>query len=223
MAIAFVQSAKAQGNTKTITPTFGAGATAGNLLVATLSGTSAQPVAKVWTSTGWTEAARDPFSSDVYGVAIMYKVAAGGETAVGFAIDGSSGFFHSAVMAEYSGLAATSPLDVFANDGTNSGSGTTSRATGTTGTTSQNDELAIAAVGHGNTVTSLSWTNSFATRDSNAQAGSGVYLADKILSATGTVTSTASWTTSRIAGGCVATFKASVVAGDAFVPRAIVF
>lgn len=225
MAIAFVQSAKAQGTTKTITPTFGAGATAGNLLVATLSGTAAGvgSAVKQWTSAGWAEAARDPFSSDVYGVEIMYKVAAGGETAVGFAIDGSTGFFHSAVMAEYSGLAATSPLDVFANDGTNSSVGTTSRATGTTGTTAQADELAIAAVGQGNTVTALSWTNSFATRDSNAQAGSGVYLADKILSATGTVTSTASWTTSRIAGGCVATFKGSVAAGDAFVPRTIVF
>lgn len=224
--IAHVQTAKVNSNLLNTVVTFGAGATAGNLLVAVISGVATGPGTKEWTSSGWSKASQDSFGGAGNAsaqVEIMYKIAAGGETAVTFTGWGTSAWFTSIVMAEWSGIDTSSPLDVFANDGSNSASAVTSRATGTTGTTAQNDELAVAAVGQGNTVTALSWTNSFATRDSNAQAGSGVYLADKILSATGTVTSTASWTTSRIAGGCVATFKGSVVAGEAFVPRTIVF
>lgn len=214
MAIAFVQTAKVNSTLLVITPTFGAGATVGNLLVVTLSGAANGAGTKEWTSAGWAKAAQDPFQTDTYQVEIMYKIAAGGETAVSFTGWGTSNFFSSAVMSEYSGLSAT-PLDVVANDGSNSGAAVTSRATGTTAVTSQNDELAIAAVGHGNTVTNLTWTNSFNTRDSSAQAGSGVYMAEKILSATGAQTSTATWTTSRIAGGCIATFLASAEAPPA--------
>jgi hypothetical protein len=212
MAIAFVQTAKAQNSLANVTATFGVGATAGNLLVATISGTG---TSASWTSVGLTNAVEDAWTG-AYVVAIFYKVAAGGETSITFTRGGAGPWTHSVVMAEYSGTATSTPLDVFAEDTTNSGSGTTSRATGTTGTTNQNDEIAIASVGHGNTVTNLTWTNSFTTRDSNAQAGSGVYLAEKILVTTGTQTSTASWTTSRIAGGCIATFKASSVTEDPY-------
>jgi hypothetical protein len=206
VAIAFVQTAKAQNSLQNVTPTFGAGATAGNLLVAVICGTSFGQ--GEWTSTGWAKATKDIFATS-YTVEIMYLVAAGGETGVTFTSAGTTPWVHSVVMAEYSGLHPVSPLDVFANDGTNSGAGVTSRATGTTAATAQNNELAIAAVGHGNTVTSLTWTNSYVTRDSEAQAGSGVYLAERILVTTSTQTSVASWTTARIAGGCIATFRAA--------------
>ena len=115
-------------------------------------------------------------------------------------------------VGEYSGL-TTTPFDVSAN-ADSGGSDTTSQTTGTTSSTTQADELAIATWGvdTGNKMaTSRAYTNSFGELTYQGETSSGdpgLAVASKNLTATGTVESTFSASDSgdAIAAG-VATFK----------------
>lgn len=122
------------------------------------------------------------------------KVSSGGET--GWTVTPNSPAAGCWYAAEISGLAA-SPLDQAASTG--SGTGAATRSTGTTGTTTQAAELAVASWGASTVGAADTWgaqTNGFAERISDqgtTTGGSniGLAVAAAVLSATGTVESTA--------------------------------
>lgn len=122
------------------------------------------------------------------------KVTTGGET--GWTVTPNSSAAGVWYAAEISGLAA-SPLDQTASTGASSGA--TTRSTGTTGTTAQADELAIASWGSSVVGTAATWgaqTNGYAERiaDQVSTTGTsniGLSVAALVLSATGTTESTA--------------------------------
>lgn len=186
--------------TKTFTNTPGNG----NLLVAVAKGNNADSNASI---SGWTKAVGVQSTSSNY-MAIFYKVAGASETKdVTLAWTGSTNT--ALIIQEWSGL--VSPvLDKTASTAT-TGSGVTSRSSGTTATTTGTYEVLIAAFDHGAAGTSRSYTNSF-TEDYDAAASEVVQLASRSVAATGAYETTQSWTTSRVAGGCIATFKGTETA-----------
>lgn len=121
------------------------------------------------------------------------KTTAGGET--GWTVTPNSSAAGVWYAAEISGL--TPPADQTASTG--SGTGATTRSTGTTGVTAQANELAIASWGSSAVGAALTWggqTNGFAERITDqvtTTGGSniGLAVASAVLSATGTVESTA--------------------------------
>jgi len=122
------------------------------------------------------------------------KIAAGGEAAwtVTPGVSAAGVWY----AAEISGLTAT-PTDQVASTG--SSSGATTRSTGTTGTTAQANELAVASWGSSIVGAAITWggeTNGFAERITDqvtTTGGSnvGLAVASLTLAATGTVESTA--------------------------------
>jgi hypothetical protein len=201
MAIAKVQnailgySASAQ-----VTKAWGTTPTSGNLLIAFAKGSTANTNASI---TGWTAAVGGMWGS-AGGYEIFYKVAGAGEGSV--VLDWASSNNTTLIIMEWSGVTV---LDKTASVGT-TGSGVTSRSSGTTATTTANDELCVACVATGDVTTSRSWSNSFSSEyDSNSYS---LQAASRIVSSTGTYETTMSWTTTRVAGGCIATFKASAAA-----------
>ncbi len=86
---------------------------------------------------------------------------------------------------------------------------------GTTGTTSQADELVIGALGVPGNIGGWdnTWTNSFTQQTTAISTGSGTKannsVAHYIASSTGTFESTESWNQDKKAFGVIATFKGS--------------
>ena len=118
------------------------------------------------------------------------------------------------MVAEYSGVLSTSPLDKTAS-AANSGSNTAA-STGTTATTTQANELWIGAIGlRDSTYTLGTPTNSFTAVTSAKSTGSTtgsnakVYFLEKSVSATGTAWSGGTVSTSSRWSGAIATFKAT--------------
>ena len=109
------------------------------------------------------------------------------------------------------------PLDKTAF--TNNTGGTTSRSSGTTDSTTVDDELCIATIGWGGDVSGLAWTNSYATEYSYLTTGYRYAYSSLVVSSTGAQETTASWTTSRVNGCCIATFKGAVV--STWIPKVI--
>lgn len=108
---------------------------------------------------------------------------------------------------EYRGLLDSSNVADQVN-GVDGGTGTvTTLASGTTGTTVQVDELAIAGFMRSGTVSGETLTNSY-----NLTVGASTRFStgDKILSGTQTTSTTSSWTTAVTAVSAIATFKAWV-------------
>jgi hypothetical protein len=195
-----VQTSNAAAVTASLSVTFSA-ATAGNLLVIMCASD-----ATVSTPAGWSVAISDVGSMGAY---LFYKVAAGGETSASLVPSVSDNI--AAAFAEYSGTTAT-PLDQTATARTLSSSGTT-QSTGTTGTTAQANELVVVGIGahSGLPSTAPSWVT--ATQRDGAFAGtgspgSGAFLGDFTVSATGTYTDTATLTAGASdRTGFIATFK----------------
>ena len=196
------------------TVTFSA-ATAGNLLVVMEGRGSPHGSGGAWgTPSGWTLIHDTGINVGNFGAALYYKIAAGGETSFTTTHTNEAGNGQIA-FAEFEGPFAGSPLDVSAENATNLSTVVTSQSTGTTGTTAQNDELAIAAFaadiqsnvdGGGTRNYSNSFTEVIFTDVQTARACA--MLAKKILSATGTVECTFSVTdTGDEMYGVVATFK----------------
>lgn len=180
------------------TATLAAVPTAGNLLVAVAEGSDN---ANADTITGWTLAINDPIAGSTYNLSILYRVAVAGDAAA-VQVTQTASSEVSLWIGEYRYPGAWS-LDVTAKDNQNSSTGGTSRATGLCAPTAQVVELAVAAVGQGNTSSAQTWTNDFL----NVHDGSRIHVAHKSLASITTPTSTMSWTTTRIAGGCIAVFK----------------
>lgn len=147
------------------------------------------------------------------GCYIFYKVASAGESLTQSIVPTVSdtlcchGF-------EYSGMATSNPFDQ--QSSFTNASGSTTVPCGTTGTTSQANELCIAAAGPHPTTpanTSASWSNSFSSLLDNSTGSGGspnVELHTGFLkaSSTGAFTTTATLTTSVVdQEGCIATFK----------------
>ena len=193
----------ADSNEGDLTLTFDQTATSGSLLVVAVfdaGGAATQP-------SGWSYAASVYDTPNADEGVIWFKVSDGTETQVVLA--SGSPEEEEAVFYEVYGPWAASPLDTTANSGPTE---TATISTGTTGTTAQADEFAVALFtsrDNGDSVTS--WSNSFtdlhgivaATGGGSKSAGS----AYKILTSTGTVETTCTKTSTSSSMGVVATFK----------------
>ncbi len=172
----------------------------GNLLVAVGRGTNAATNASI---SGWTQAV-----SALYGatgeVVIFYKIAGAGEGDVTLDWTGSTGT--TLAIEEWSNIDPV-PLDQTAKTD-NTGCGT-SRSSGTTPATTVADEVLIVGFAMGAAIStgSESYSNSFVD-DLDVAATHFCFIASKVVSATGAQECTISWTTTRVAGGVIATFKA---------------
>lgn len=203
MTIANVQAPKyGSAALNSVTVSWNATPTAGNLLVARAIGAAATDGGAI---TGWTRVDYARYGASSGYVAIFVKIAGGSEG--GVTVTFTSATTTRLEIEEWSNSDGwdSTPIDQYTHaDSTSSG---TSKSTGTTGTTEEADELSVSVIGWGGAVTGISWSNSF-TADFEQPTGSLTFAgAHKILSATGTVETTASWTTSRLAGAAVATFK----------------
>jgi hypothetical protein len=191
-AIARVQQ-KISGNLDTTSPTvtLDAAATVGNLIV-TVIGVD-KSATTITVPTGYTSIGAVYVGASVSGW-MAYKISVGGETAIQWTVGGYNNGC-TAWAGEYSGTSAT-PLDAYAVN--NSGDvAVGSISTGTTGSTVQTNEVAIAwmaidsaaYLGEGTT-----WSNSFTeiARYSPNDVEAGVRVAEKTLSSTGTQETTAS-------------------------------
>lgn len=192
--------------------TLSSGATAGNLLVFAIARSAVTAITGDWGAiTGWTAFPQSPGNTGNLGSAAWWKIAAGGETSVTTASTDETGNW-CAVVTEYEGAFAASPLDVQAEDETHISSTATTQSSGTTATTAQNDALAIAYFGadNGSNVTDgRSYSNSFTeVVFANSGARASVTVCKKVLSATGTVETTFTTTdTGDEMYGAVAVFK----------------
>ena len=175
--------------------------TAGNLLIAIGRGENNISNASI---SGWTLAVSVQFGSNGYG-GIWYKVAGAGEGDV--TLDWTSSTATQLIISEWSGI-ASGTLDKTASTAT-TGAGVTSRSSGTTATTTADEELCIAGFFTGNTTSLQSFSNSFT--DEFSLDTSPAYMASLIVASTGAYETTMSWTTSRVAGGCIATFKSQPI------------
>ena len=143
-----------------ITATFGATPTQGDLLVAVLG---ADGTTSINAPSGWSTAVA---ASGTVSQAIFYKIAGTGEP-TGVTVTTAVSLGLGLHIYEYSGISASSPLDVAT---TTTGTGTATN--GAAITTTQPDELLLAASTI-NTQTSISpWSNSF-TLENNFNNGSG--------------------------------------------------
>jgi len=210
MAIALVQEKTNSQSTSetatTIDVVLDATATAGNLLI---TACSTDKDAVSWTPpSGFT--IMDPYNGISVSLAMAWKVAAGGEQTITWT---SSIEEHNAWVGEYSGLTST-PFDVKAA-ANSAETDVAAQTSGTTGTTAQNDELAVAAFAvdsasiGGTTGYSNGFTEKAAVTDINS-GNSVLWVATKVLTATGTVETTLTITGggSDQMAGQVATFKA---------------
>jgi hypothetical protein len=184
------------GNTGTATPTsvtidLADPATVGNVLLLVVNCDSTLP-----TPSGWTLAESQVNFSGLY---LWHKTALGGETQVIY--DALSGVSSAWWLAEVNGLTLPA-LDVTAGANT-SATATTSYSTGTTATTAQADEFAIAAWGLSDVAsdpfpTGSSYTNSFAEQaDEHTTKTSGqnvgLLVATKDVGAVGALEATATY------------------------------
>lgn len=154
------------------------------------------------TPTGWTELAqRADFTASDQGVILFVKEAAGGEQTVN--VTGGGGEM-AAFLSEYSGLEDPEQSDVVASNDSD-GNNVTSMSSGGTATTDTADELVIVGYGLGGGISggSITFTNGFTLQ---GEAGRG-FWGDKIVSATGTQETTASWSLSRQASAVIVTLR----------------
>jgi hypothetical protein len=214
MSIALVQKANvaASGSTSQ-SGAYGSNNTLGNLLVALVWTDSGQTLSSMTDTLGntWVQAlAIGPLSanSNLY---IMYvaNCNAGANTVT--ATGSGSGTFPQFVLAEYSGVAVSSPLDKTAS-ATNS-SGGTSFASGNTANTTVANELLIGIFGQpSGTTTTLTpgsgWTNEGQVRSGTVP---DVAFFDQIVASIGAYGLTGTSSASIAWGAGIATFKAASV------------
>mgnify|MGYP000432118435 CR=1 FL=1 len=130
---------------------------------------------------------------------------------------------HNSTLAEWAGIATSTPFDVGANAKTNA-STFTSQVTGTTATTAQADELVLIALSLGAAVgvSNVGFTNPVSGFTSlhvnpNDSTSIATFHAYKVVAATGTQAATFNWTdgeANQYAGANIATFKAAAAGGD---------
>lgn len=199
-----IQEEFATGGGTSLVVTLRQAPTTGNLLVCCYG--VRRPVANLLgPGEGWTAAVTRQ-SSTTCSAGIWYKISDGTETEI-TATHNAAAASQSLVVREYPGVSA-SPLDVTVS---NAGPSITSLNFGTTAATAQADELAVALL-FTTATTPLrlsSWANDFEEVLSPSINAPLMHVADKILTATGAVTTTAAWEASNTAAGLIATFKLS--------------
>jgi len=210
MAISKVQNAvyKSEADAS-VTVSFPNTPTEGNLMIALgKSGTNSYTNGSI---TGWALATGTRTGTTAY-MGIWYKVAGAAESK-DVTLDWTDSTNTLIAIEEWAGLTST-PLDQIANvDNTGP---VTSKSSGTTPTTTVADELCVAGFAMGGVVTNQSWSNSF-TEELDQDS---FFLGSKIVSATGTQETTLSWTTARVCGGLIATFKGASAAAT-WIPKVI--
>jgi hypothetical protein len=188
----------------TLTVTYDTPPTQGNLLIATASGDTFLTMG----SAGWTLATSIESFEGTYE---WWKIAGAGESS-SVLINGAVADSIEAILFEYSGNVAASPVDKTA---TNTPSSTTTPTTGTTAATTQADELALACFGRQGSNLTATYTNAFVsegTASSPFSVPGTLLVASKALSATGTQTTTATLSGGTgNANGIIATYKAFVI------------
>jgi hypothetical protein len=188
-----------------VTPVFGSSAAKGNLLVALIM-TRGDPLGN---PTGWTTAIDVLNATNNDHLRIAYKVAAGGETAAAFTTPANE--LSCAAMYE---VAVPDPAGIqLALDQATSTAyttGVTSLSSGTTGTIEVADEIAFAAFGYRQNISSPSLNSGF-TLEHNLEvttvATNELVTGQRILGEVGTYSTTASWTTAADVMGAIATFR----------------
>jgi len=209
VAIAIVQGTlTAEAAATTVSKGWGNTPTSGNLLIAFGIGTNAITNSSL---SGWTRVVNVTDTSGGKAHGLWYKIAGTAEGTV--TLNWSSSTSTLISLREYSGIDAT-PFDKAAS--INYTSGGTSKNSGTTGTTTVNDELLIAMAAFGNSISSLAWSNSFTNMHIGGVTNAG--WASKIVATTGAYDTTATWVTTRQAGACIATFKGASTAGGSVTP-----
>ena len=215
MAIALVQSnvANESAGDGSVDATWDSATTAGNLLVAGVAASRANTVPTITPPSGWTEAVSitsDPGAGLRRRTSIYYKANADSESgAKTWACSTFMGVATIGVwMAEYSGIATTTPLDKTASAADTSALATTC-SSGTTATQTAAGNLAVAALQGGSTLTT---GNDYVIED---QTGGAAFIAlsDKVISDQAAAVTTATYITATVNAGCVATFLAAAAAG----------
>jgi hypothetical protein len=193
-----------------VSATYNATPVAGNLLVA-IVGASGSSTIKL--PSGWSSAINQSGASCTQPCqAILYKIAGSSESRT---VTVTLGDFLSVVglqIYEYSGIDTASPLDKTASaNGTS-----TSVSTGTTATTAQANELLVAGMVIRAQTSYGGWTNSFNEEaDFQYRVGSAYVRtyagANRIATAIGTYSTTATTTVSAAWRGQIATFRAAPI------------
>lgn len=199
------QDAKGLGATGTASATYAATPTQGNLLVATAFSNSASDALAI---SGFTKAASHQRGTSQT-IALFYKLAGAGESTTVTVTGGNTTTrIH---IYEYTGNANPVALD-----GTNQGVGTngTSWLSPSVSTTNTSD-LVFIAMASSIIITGPSFDSSFNLRQ--ADASIRLFDADRIVSSTGSYSSTASWTTNSVTQGVIVAFKAATITGGATV------
>jgi len=212
-----IQAASNNGSGVTSLAVTFSSATAGNLLIAAYSNSTAQ----TWGTapSGWTLLTQVTDAAGNMSSIWYYKIAAGGETSVTATWDNSGSTVRGTVV-EYEGAFSGAPLDQTAEDESNISTVVTSQASGTTGATAQADELLVAFFGAdavSNVQGTHSYTNSFVedSFDINTTGRAAVIIASLVVASTSTYTTTFSTTdTGDEMYGAIATFKKAVAGGD---------
>lgn len=185
--------------TTSVTTTYGATATAGNLLIATyFAGGIGLGTATI---SGWTAAITSSFLSAADEIGVFYKIAVGTESAIQCTCSGASAMV--LAIHEFSTGRLQSAQTLLDQTNTNnSGSLGTTLTTGSI-TPTKPKQLLIAIMGFPTAGTSAwSWNNSFTTMNSNVNL-SDAFLVDENVTA---MNPTASWTGLSTAGGGIASF-----------------
>lgn len=208
MAITVVQRGKQatnSGSTATRTVTLSPAATAGNKIIAvgmifdnTRGFAPTTPTIGNWTLDLTANPAASGQAFYVYSMD-----AAGGETTITFTTSDVANDTMQLFVYEVSGLVAGSTAKDKATSTALSGS-VTSLATGSTGTLTQADEFALAAIFVNADGGTEAWTNSFGI---NGQTTTFGFCGDLIVSATTALNPTASWLTARQAHAGIVTYK----------------
>lgn len=189
------------GGTGTITTTWLSTPTQGSLLLALVYDNSA-----VMSISGWLTAKSVVYNGTGDIATLFYKVAGAGEGSVTTIVGGTN---TTMTIEEWSGV---SLLDQTASVPT-TGVGVLTRSSGTTPLTTVGTELLIACFAMGASVTTSSetYTNSF-VEETNTETDF-LFLARRIVASPGTYGTTCSWSTTRVCGGLIATFKAASTPG----------
>ena len=173
--------------------TLNAAPTEGDLLVARV-GTTA--TGRTFSMSGWTPGPKNDRAQ------IFYKVAGAGEGAtITTNLSGSATTLR-LLVDEWSHIDTVTPLDTSVS--TEKGSALTSLSTGVTATTSVADSVTLTMhMLNGNAGGGVTFTNGFRTD----QASGPVIAGSKVLTASGTQETTASWTTARAANAIIVVFR----------------
>ncbi len=205
-----ISSRRTEGSSTSVSATWQRSTTAGNLLVLTLHQNGA---ATATLPAGWTLAVAKTQGS--YTVAIYYKAnsaAENGTVTVTFSAAADAGI----AIEEWTGIAASSPLDVTASSGTASG---TSHPTGTTTTTTQAHALVLTAhaTTQSKTTDLAGYTSGYKViyyHHSSGFVNVGRVSQYKVVTALGTQSATMTSPDSETSANVIAVFKAATVPGD---------